>query len=40
MEIRTIAAPIARTSLSWDDAVVTLPHPATADSYSSATKDL
>jgi len=28
------------TSLSWDDAVVTLPYRATADPYSSATKDL
>jgi hypothetical protein len=28
------------TSSSWDDPVVNLPHPATANSYSSATKDL
>jgi hypothetical protein len=28
------------TSQSWDDPLVTLPHPATADSYPSATKDL
>jgi hypothetical protein len=28
------------TSQSWDDALVILPDPATADSYSSATKDL
>jgi hypothetical protein len=28
------------TSQSWDDAVVTLPYRATADSYSSATKDI